>query len=800
MLKHFFNIAIKCIKHERLSSIVKITGLSLGFAIFFLIMTYIHYEKSFDNYFSNSPEVYRLGFTNTSENGEIWNGSFCPVPLAETIQKSFPEVKAACRLYQEDMAPTLVYDNIAYEDMNCYFVDSTFHSVINHNIIKGSKKGLLSKPNTVTISEHLAKKIFKDEDPIGKTIKYNNVVPLEITGVFEDEPRNASIKYDALISMSTPNFVYPKNNNNWDLWFAKTLVLLNPGTDYNQLSEKISTLVSQFKPQSSKNNIWSVYLEPIEKIHLYSKVETGRESSMTGKTISLLYLIAFFILSIALVNHLNLSISHALDRLKLSGIEKVSGQKPVQLFLKVIIENLVIFSVSLVFSIILLLIITPVLNHALETGISFHTFDITLLLVIMTVFIVSILLLSAVDFFIHSKVHLITALQGKISNKSSEKNWRQVFVSFQFIISIVLITSTLVFFSQTNFMMKKDIGMDTNKILVINGNTLFHLDNYKTRCTSFKDELMNNPNIHAVSGSNVIPAHHAFSDDVHCLSDPNRKLTNSSIIMTNSEFIDTYSIKLLAGHNFPANTNKNVRKAIINKACAEALGYENPEDAVGETIVRGFLNRNYEVCGVTDNFNLSNQIKNNIPFTIYFDNNTYRYISVKYSSLSYSEIKSQVEKTWHNIFPEEICRTFDLTDSYLKTYAQEKMQVNFLSICSLIAVIIACIGVFGLAFHSITLKTKEIGVRKVCGARVFDIIKIIIQNYLVIITISTTISVIPAYLLAKQWLESYYFKIQLNAFYFLAPMFLISFVTLLTISYHSVKAAMNNPVKALRYE
>ena len=798
MLKYYLRFSIKNLVREKTSTFVKVFGLTLGLTIFISVLLYVTYESSYDNYFSNSTNVLRVALKTTKLSGEIWHGSVTPVPLSAKLQEGFPEVLASTRMYQSEKESMFVKDNEAYETGHSFYVDETFFKVFNIDLLQGNTQTALEKPYSVMLSSSMAHRIFGDENPMGKVILYRNNMALNITGVFKDVPENTSFKYDVLISIKTPNFVYPKNNNNWDLFFSKTFILVNPNTNAQALAQKISEFASDYKPKLSKSDEWKFYLEPIESVHLFTKVVAGRESNITGRMVNILLLIAVFILIVALINHLNLSISQSYKRLKQNGIEMVSGQKRTQQYLKILVENGVIFAIALILSVLFVAFAIPLFESLLEIRIPLTTIDLSLITKVILVIVVSIALLSIVEFAFNKKVLVTNALKGLKNTDFSNNILKKGFIAFQFLVSIILIFVTTVFYSQTDYIVHKELGMDNDGVVVIKGNEISKNRDFPVQIETFKNELLKYPEITGVAKSNIVPGERSFTDGVGRSSDPNKKFVNNSIIITNADYLKTYSIKLLAGRNLPMTQTGNQRYALINEKCVHELGFTSAEEAIGEKITRQFFNREYEVIGVTDNFQFSNISPETYPVTMYYENRVCRYLSVKYSDDDLAHVQQIIENVWKEVFGSAIYRSYFLNSAYQKVYAGEYQQVRIYSICSLAAVLIACIGLWGLAFQSITQRAKEIGVRKVNGARILDILSLIYKDYFYLVIIAAVPAFIIAYLFASNWLENYCHKINIGVLYYLIPLILMMGIIFFTTSFHALKAATENPVDALR--
>jgi putative ABC transport system permease protein len=801
MILYNIIFSIRNLLREKVSTLVKIVGLCLGLTIFLVIFSYVNFERSYDTFFSNYKNVSRIGFENISESGQVWNGAYTPVPLMEEAIKVCPEVVSATRLYNADRESAFFVDDQAYETSESYFVDSSFFTVFNVDLLYGNRKTVLENPNTTVLSKTTAKKIFGEENPVGKEINYKNQRSLIVTGVFEDFPVNSTVKADILISFNTRNFIYPNRIGDWNLHFVGVYMLLQPGADQDNIARKLTEIASANRPTNSKNASWRIYLEPIEKIHLYTQVINGNTSTVSSKTINLLLFIAFFILVIALINHLNLSITQVLKRIKQIGIERASGQKQLQLLGKSICESTIVFAVALVITIALMLVIVPAVNTSLSTSITWKIVNWQYLVKVFGILSIGIIVTALFELLFISRVQLTNALAGKLNNSNGNKGLKRVLISFQFLVSLVLISVTLVFYYQTTFMFEKDLGMENSNMIVVKGNTLdLSGKEYPDKLNSFKQELLSYPNITGVTTSNVIPGQHAYSDGVGLVSDPNMGFVNNSIIQTDNDFIQTYNIKLIAGRDFSNLPVRSDKHAIINEKCAKALGFENAEEAIGQKIIRDYLNKEYEIVGVTENFSISNSVSDVVPLTIYKARRENRFYSIKYSSMQPGEVVSQIKSAWKKVLNEDACRYFFLDNSYKKVYESEFLQVKIYSICSLMAVIIACIGLFGLAYYSIVEKTKEIGVRKVNGARESDILMLIYKEYFNLIILSTIPGVIIAYLISLKWLENYYHKIELGVQFFILPVLIMVMVTIITISYNAIIAATKNPVEALRNE
>lgn len=800
MIGYNLKLATRNLASEKVSSIIKITGLALGLVVFMLITLYTDYEKSYDTSIPDAENIWRIGFVNTKETGEQWNGAYVPVPLINEIYDKCPEVSSAVRLYSQGDDVPFYKDEIVFETNNCFFVDSAFFSVFKLPILNGDDQDPLKEPNSIALSQSMATKIFGNEDPIGKQLKYRNSTPVTVSCVFQDMPDNSSIKYDALISMYTPNFVY-NNNHNWDLHFVKVFLKVQQGTNAALLANKISLLAEGNKPKFSQTSTWEFYLETLPDIHLRSKVYYGRESTINTGTIRLISFISVFILIIALINHINLSVSQFLNSVKQIGVERVSGQSSVQLVAKKLAENTFVFFIAFIFSVILLLPLISFLNSILNKDISIGNIGFAYISKTIIVLIIGVLTTTFCEVIILLRVNLSDALKGKLKGAYGNTYLKRGLIAFQFLVSLVLLFVTLVFYLQANYMLNKDIGLTTDNVLVVKGNTINSSGgtDYASKISSFRNELKQFSWIKNVTVSNVVPGIGSYTDGVALAADASNRFCNNSIIVTDNEFLKTYNLQLIAGSNFP-ETSTNRSLAIISKRSAQKLGFTNFEDAIGKTITREYLDKDYEIVGVVDDFTVSNLVNEIYPITMYYSNSKNSFYSISYNSTNTNKVLRQVENAWMEIFDQSSCRSFFINDSYKNVYENEYQQVKLYSTCALMAILIACIGLFGLAYYSILLKTKEIGIRKVNGARIREVIWMIYYEYFILILLAAIPGFMVAFLIATKWLENYYFKINLGVITYLIPIVLMTIVTIITVSYHAIKASVQNPIKALRYE
>ena len=783
----------------RKGAIINIFGLLLGLFASIIILLFVKYENSFDSQNSNFSDIYRIRSITYKNGAMTMNSVLSAPPMGETLVNSFPEIMGYVRIFtQKDCI--LEAEQKKMEVKEVAYIDNSIFDIFTINLISGDPQTCLQYPNTAILSESMASAFFGKEDPIGKTLKLNNDLVFKVTGIYKDFPTNSHIHFQTILSYNTPNWLKQKYDNTWDMFFVRTYLLLNKGANIQDLEKKCTKLFNENKPESYGNDQWEMKLQPLSEIHLNSQYRGEIEEGGNGKMNNVLIVAAFLILVIAWLNYINLATAQSLDRAKEVGICKVVGFSRSYLIIKFLKESLIINIIAVIISLAFVLLIKPYIANVLQADLSFAYWDVWFIIKLLLVFILGAFLAGIYPAFILSSFNPIQTLRGKVGiSTGGAIGVRKVLLGFQFGISTILIFFTLVIHMQSKLMLNKDLGIDLTNILVIKGENLNTSDSISIhRIESFKDALRHLPEVKNVASTNSLPANAFYTDDVY--SDIQQKAEKSqfSILHVDYEYFNVFDLKPVSGRVFSRDFLSDINTVVVSRAGSPKLGFNSNEEIINHKVDRNYGAKGRVVIGVVDDIQISSWQTIGAPSIFFLDPEEKRFIAVKLNSEINLSTTNKIKKVWGEYFPNELFRYFDLDESYKMLYKNEVRNSNILAGFSLLAIIVACIGLWGLAQFTIIHRRKEIGIRKILGFKAMDIVDLINREFLTIVLVACLISIPIAWYLSSKWLESYAVKINLAWWMPLVPFLFVSLITVLMVSFYTIKTAIQDPAKAIK--
>lgn len=821
MLRNYLKIAGRNLWRSKGFSAINIFGLAIGIAAFFFIFQYVYFESTYDRFNTNAANIYRVPVS--------YSGSMANTPttaanhpaVGPAMKAEFPEVLDFVRIVPNSLfmnAYTLSYKEgkggeKIYAEKNMYLVDASFFNVFSYPLLSGDRKSCLTEPFSMVISASMAKKYFGDTDPLGKILDMNGSMSIKVTGVFADIPDNSHIKFDMLVSLSSikPNYGY-------DMWTWPEFynyVVLAPGTDVKKLEAKFPAFIEKYLGVKMKelNYGSSFHLQPITDIHLHSNFTREAEVNGSEKEVSFLSIIGVFILFIAWINYINLSTAKSMERAKEVGLRKVVGAEKQQLVSQFLLESFIINVFALVIAFVIILCCMPFFNDFIGKDITTGFFSSGLgskpvfWFTVVSIFLVGALLVGAYPAFVLSSFIPLRVLKGLKAHSGSGVSIRRALVSFQFVLSIILIASTVVVFQQFNFMRNGNLGYQKDQVVIVKAPVVKGavMDN---EYQFFKSEILKITSVKDATATSDIPGHTiSWQNNLRRADQDNRHHYAAYIMKIDENFIPTYQMELIAGKNLISTDKSNldstsITKVLINEEIVKALGYKSPEEAVGQDIVlMGDEDVHFTVGGVMKNFHQRSLKEKFDPILCYYqDMSSWKYISINLNANNASNGLAQVEKVYQKLFPGSPFEYFFLDEYFNRQYQSDSRLSNVFSLFSVLAIIVACLGLLGLSSFVIKLRTKEIGVRKVLGASVIGLLVLISKDFVKMVCAAAIISIPVIYYLSNAWLENYAFHITPGLSVFIIPPVLLLLLTLATICTQSLKTALTNPVKSLKSE
>ncbi len=808
MIKNYFKIAIRNLLKYRFISFVNLFGLTVGLTCCLLITAYILNELSYDRYNKNAANIYRVTRSFNNQDGVVsLQLSTISPPFGYYLPGDFPEIKKMTRLLDNGISPLRYKEKLLNEE-HLFFADENLFDVFSVDVLKGNPKTALADPYSVMMTEETAKKYFGDEDPMNKVIRYNNQLNLKVTGIYKSFPENAHIHPPIMVSFNTlkDTLVYGEKQlrTNWgNNSFFTYLLLPDNYNPQNMLARFPAFLNNHMASQymgKQPAKFTKLGLQKLTDIHLYSHTDYEAEPNSDIKRVYVFAAIAFFILLIACINYMNLSTARSALRAREIGIRKVIGARKKELILQFLSESVLISWMAILLALGLLFFAFPWLNKMTDLQLSFSILLKwqVMIPVFLAPFVVGIVSGIYPALFM-SGFQPIKTLKGLFKAGSGTISFRKVLVVTQFSISIILIITTAVVFQQLHFMQQKSLGYDREHLVILNYNGA--LDK---QYDAFKNELLSNSNFKDVTRSSRIPTGRLLDDmGASTLSGDSLKPTTTDIkyVAVDYGFIPTFGMKMAAGRDFSKDFGTDTASYIVNEIAVKSLGWPSAQAAIDKDFKYGQTKGH--IVGVVKDFHFESLHQPIMPIVFimlppsvsYFNN-----ISVKIAGNNIPGALAHLENTWKKFLPEVPYKSAFLDENFEAMYKSEQKQGSIFTAFSGIAILIACLGLFGLSAFSISQRIKEIGIRKVLGASTGSIVGLLSKDFLKLVAIAAIIAFPVAWYAMHNWLQDFAYRINMPWWIFLVAGIMAAIVALATISFQAIKAALSNPVKSLRSE
>lgn len=806
MIQNYLKIALRNLLRNKVFSAINIVGLALGIATCLIIMLFVYDELSYDRFNEKADRIFRVVFKASINDGKINEANVMP-PTAQVLKNDYPEVLAATRL-RTSGSPEIVYQNKKFKEHDFASVDANFFDVFTLPLLKGDAKTALREPNTAVITQDFAKKYFGDEDPIGKVLfikSWNE--SYKVTGLIDKVPHNSHFHFDIFGSLAG---VKDAQAASWMSSGYFTYLVLPEGFDYKVLEAKLPQVIKKYMgPQIQtamgmslpqflqKGNQLGLFLQPLTSIHFSEGFAGTLEPSGNIQYVYIFGAIAVFMLLIACINFMNLSTAGASKRAKEVGVRKVLGSVKQDLINQFLFESILLSLVALVLSLMLVQLSLPIFNDLAEKDLQLDFLKNPLLLLAFLVFglLVGVLAGSYPAFFL-SSFNPVEVLKGKFKLAGKSISLRSGLVVFQFFISIALIIGTTVVYQQIKFIQSKDLGYAKDQLLIMR-NTWSLGKNEEV----FRQQILQDPRVLSVSSAGYLPA--GPSDSNNSLGYPDgddSQMMRTLEYKIDEQYIPTMGMKMVSGRNFSKDFATDSTAMIINETAAKAFGWG--KNAVGHTITRlknnNGLKVTYSIIGVVKDFHFKSLHESITPLLMVSEK-TYG-LTIKVKGKDVEGLLASLKNQWQKFNAEEPFSYSFMDELFEKTYQSEQKISVILSIFSGLTIFVACLGLFGLATFTAEQRTKEIGVRKVLGASVSQIVTLLSKEFLKLVLIACGFAFPIGYWLMNKWLQDFAYRIEISAWIFVLAGILALFIALLTISYQAIKAALANPVTSLRTE
>jgi putative ABC transport system permease protein len=812
MLKNYFIIAFRTYFRNKGITLVNIAGLTIGMAAFIIIVLYVSYERSFDRVHKNSENIYRLQY-NLYEEGQRLRTLATTVPAAATVLKeNFTEVIDYARATRDflEYAAFSHGADVSFRASRIFVVTPSFLKMFNFPLLKGDSQTALSGPFQAVISQSLAQKYFSGENPIGKVITYNNRHDFKITGVSQDVPSNTHFKFDVLLSYKSLPYVAhleedsTRGEMDWHWAGFYTYISLKPGTDSQKLEEKFNERLATERGKDWEKNHYrqEFVLQPLEDIHLFSNLaeEVEPDEQGNGNAVKMLSLIAIFVLVLAWVNYINISTSRAMERAKEVGVRKVSGAHRKELVKQFFFEYLGIISISIILTVLLVLEIKPYFSRFSGAELSFRLlFQSPFWMKLAEVFLAGTFLAGIYPALILSSFKPIVVLKGRLTKSTKGIRLRRFLVVCQLAISVALIAGTIIVFLQISFMLNKDLGIDINQTLVVHapGMNMAPPPVFSNNLKAFREEVVRYPQVLGVTSATSVPGEEILWEKFIRKKEDHPSLAfQIRIVGIDYDFIPLFGVNLLAGRNFAESFTTDHQAVILNEAAIRELGYKDSEEAIHRKV--NMWGEDWSIIGVLDYYQYPLKTAQ-VPRAYILSGNR-GFVALKLDPKDLHQTMVWIKKKWEEYFPSIPYDYFFLDEFFNRHYRNERMFGKIFGLFSGLTIFIACLGLFALASHNSVQRTKEIGIRKAFGASVRNIYFLLSKEFLRLVLFASVFAIPFTYFQMNKWLQNFAYRTHIEWWIFAAAWIIVSVVVLLTISYQTFRAALANPVDALRYE
>ena len=815
MFKNYLTTAFRNIFKKKGFSLLNIFGLTIGMSCCLLIFHHVSYEKSFDHFVPDSKNVVRLRLDNYQKGKLAFQSATVYPAIAPALKRDYPEVEDFCRIIDANLLLSTESNTVKFNENKGYYADPSFLSIFGLKLTEGNSKQVLDGPDKMIISESMATKYFGNEEPVGKKLiqrDQSQVQAYEVTGVFKDYPANSHLDIKYLVSWSTFKKYLRVNGDTTDAletsfgWYDfYSYLKLKPGADWKNFEKKLPAFCDRYinsqEWYKNNNNKAELYLMPVTDLHLYSNYNQEAEVNGNGQAINFLFLIAVFIIGIAWINYINLATARSAERAREVGMRKVLGAARSNLIRQFMMESFLLNLIALVLSMAIFKLLLPSFDHFVGRE-SFTQFTLTPFYwqLFFFIFILGTFLSGIYPAFVLASFRPITVLKGIFKNTSGGINLRKGLIVTQFVISVVLIAGTIIVFQQVRYMRNQQLGVNIDQTLVLKGAGSLVDSLYGTAFQPFKNELLKQPEIkNVVASSNVMGREIYWTSGVRRLGAANETSVTLYFMGTDHDFVPGFGLKLIAGRNFSTDFQSDRRAVLLNQKAVELLGFKNPEEAINSRIGRGRRDT-LTIVGIVADYHHQGLQKVIDPMIFILYPNVRDFYSLKVQAANLPQTIAGISKTWEKYFPADPMEYFFLDEKFDQQYKSDQLFGKVFGVFAFLAILIACFGLLGLSAYNVIQRTKEIGVRKVLGASVQNILLLLSTDFLKLIMVSLFIAIPLGWYVMHSWLQDFAYRISIHWWVFIIAAVIAVLIAFFTICTQAIKAAVTNPVKSLRTE
>jgi putative ABC transport system permease protein len=801
VFKNYFTVSLRSILKSRVYSVITIAGLAVGLTAFFLVRLYVDYEGSYDQFHTRKDRIFRLEQDRYNQ-GEVTNQS---VMICSAVGRAVAEHFAAVETYVNILysPAVLTYEGNALEEPHFYFASEDFFEVFTVPLLQGVDSMALRRPGTVMLSRSAAQKYFGNDDPIGKVLDLRGLFNLEVTGIFEDFPSSSHMEIDVLASLQTYiDYAGERAIDSWKWDGYYTYILLQPGARAEEIENGLPSLVEErtggWLKESGQDMIF--HLQPLTSIHLFSNFKNEMKPNGDHQMVYYLGLIAYFILSIAYINYINVATVKSLERAKEVGIRKVLGGFRFQLVAQFLSESLIYNVTALLLSFGAVYLLIPsfgeLCGRDFSTGLLFSERFLVLALCIL---LGGTILSGSYPSMVLSGFKPMQVLKGKFTGTSNGATLRKGLVVTQFVTAITLIICTYVVYQQIRFLQTQSLGFNLDQVLVVRA-PLKKDSLYNEQLKTFNTKVEQLASVESMTSMREPPGARIieYANGIRRLGSDDDEVNQFQIVSVDEDFTKVFNLELTAGRMYRDTDPDDYSVMVINEQASAVLGFGSPREAINEKIV--WFEDTITIIGVMQDYHHETLKYAVSPIFFPLDPGYGAYIPIRLKGGSFAETIASIEDLYVNHFPGNPFSAYFLDDHYDRQYHSDIRFGKVVGVFSVLAIVITCLGLFGLSSYTVLLRTKEIGIRKVLGATSTSIVQLLCKEYTVLIAIAIVVAIPLARYAMSGWLENFENKINLTWWIFLLPNILVLALAWLTIGAHTLRAAATNPVDTLRHE
>jgi putative ABC transport system permease protein len=802
MLKNYFLVATRNIIKYKGSSFINILGLAIGISACLLILYFVEFEKSYDRSQEDSGRIYRLRYERTDQEGESVKFASCCPPMGLRIRESEPDVEKVARIFRTKAAVS--YLDKTFIEENIYYAESEFFEIFNYKFISGNPLTGIKEPNTAFISESIAKKYYGNENPVGKIFSIDKKADYKITGIFEDTPPNSHLKFDIILSYPSLLNVYGKEiENSWGDSGWYTYLLLKKNVNPKTVEKKLPSLIDAGFLEALKyyKLTCSFPMQRLTDIHLTSHYAQEYEVNGDLDTVNLLSIIALFIIIIAWVNYINLTTARSTTRAREIGLRKVVGASRGQLISQLFLETFIINLTAIILTLWITSTVLPLFRQLTGIPAAYGFWTRPELWLSVSILCISGVILSGIyPVFVLSSYRPAAVLKGKFGNSAKGINLRKVLVSFQFVMALGLLISTFTVFSQLSFMKNQDLGFSINQKLIVKSPRVRD-ESYGSRLQTFKRELINKSGIEKVCSTTDVPGKQVWWDagGIHRKGSDDNK--NYQIVGIDYDFVNVFNLRFVSGRNFSKEFPSDSSALILNETAVKWLGFKDVKAAIGKEV--DYWGKLFTVVGVLKDYHQQSLKQAFEPHIFRFmpeGRGVRGLFAMKLNSKDINLTLQLVKKEYEQFFPGNSFEYFFLDDYYNQQYDADEQFGKVFAMFAFLTIFVTSLGILGLSSFMVLQRKKEIGIRKVLGSSIAEIVFLITKEFLKLVLLANLFAIPISYYFMNKWLQGFAYRTEISVWIFVLSCVIALVIALATVSFQAIKAATSNPVKSLRYE